>query len=81
MDSGGKGIYHTERRHIDYGLLKIMNVIAPVGIHITMVLQQTHLGAFFLSRGVVVVVIVTVPFIIRSGILERAARDCTVPSM
>jgi hypothetical protein len=23
MDSGGKSIYHIERRHVDYGLLKI----------------------------------------------------------
>jgi hypothetical protein len=57
-----------------------MNAIAPVGVYITMILQQTHLGTFFLSQGGVIVIAV-LPLIIRSGILERAARDGTVPSM
>jgi hypothetical protein len=57
-----------------------MNVIAPVGVYTTMILQQTHLGTFFLSHGGVIVITV-LALIIRSGILERAARDGTVPSM
>jgi hypothetical protein len=56
-----------------------MNAIAPV--YIRMILQKTQLGTFFLSQaGVIVIVIAVLPLIVRSSILERAARDGTVLS-
>lgn len=57
---------------------KIMNTIVPVVVYITTILRQMHSGTFFLQGGVIVIVI---PLIIRSFVLERAARDGTVPSM